>query len=187
MKILHCILVAVMLATGGTESFGQKIAVSTNLMDLMDLATLNADVSYAVSRHWSVYAAFKYNPWTFSSKKSGRQFQNRQQCYSAGGRYWLWHTYSGWWFSGRVQYQEYNNGGVRKATTEEGDRVGLGVDAGYTWMLHPHLNIELGTGLWGGYKSSVRYSCPSCGLTEEKSKGTFLSPDGIIISLSYVF
>lgn len=186
MKAGRYILAVFMLSVCST-AFGQRLAVSTNLLEYVNFATINAEASYALSRHWSVSAGVRYNPWTFNRDKPGKQFQNRQQSYSAGGRYWLWHTYSGWWFSGRFRYQEYNTGGILDGSAEEGDRLGLGVGAGYTYMLHPHLNIEFGVGLWGGYDRYVWYSCPSCGLTVEKGSGAFLLPDDIMISLSYVF
>lgn len=187
MRNVKCFIVILLLVLCWKPVSGQRVSVSTNLLEYLNLATLNADVSYAVSRHWSVGAAVKYNPWTFNSARVGKQFQNRQQCYSAAGRYWLWHTYSGWWFSGKLQYQEYNSGGLLDRSTEEGDRFGAGLSAGYTYMLHPRLNIEFGIGLWGGYRKYKVYSCPACGVTESAGAGAFVLPDDIRISLAYVF
>lgn len=185
--VVKYVLIAFMAFLSANASYGQRISVSTDLLGYLDFATLNAEASYAVSRHWSVAASVRYNPWTFNKDKPGKQLQDRQQSYAAGARYWLWHTYSGWWFSGKLQYQEYNTGGLPDPSTEEGDRFGIGAGAGYTYMLHPHLNIEFGIGLWGGYGRYVYYSCPSCGLTTEKGEGAFLLPNDVMISLSYVF
>lgn len=181
------ILLPFLLAFGATDSFGQRMSVSTDLLGYLDFATINAEASYAMARHWSVTVSARYNPWTFNKGRPGRQVQHRQQCYAAGARYWLWHTYSGWWISGKLQYQEYNTGGLFDRSAEEGDRIGAGIGAGYAYMLHPHLNIEFGMGLWGGYGRYVYYSCPSCGLTTGKGEGMFLLPNDVMISLSYVF
>ncbi len=185
-KIRYLILVLFM-AVCWKPAMGQRFSVSTNILDYLNFATLNAEASYAVSRHWSVSAAVRYNPWTFNSGIRGKQFQHRQQCYSAAGRYWIWHTYSGWWVSGKMQYQEYNTGGIIDLSTEEGDRFGAGVSAGYTYMLHPRLNIEFGLGLWGGVRKYRVYSCPFCGVTTASGTGGFILPDDIKISLAYVF
>ena len=184
--VRYCLLPVVLFFWAWNAS-GQRVSLSTDILGYVNLATLNAEASYAVARHWSVTATVRYNPWTFNGDNPGRQFQRRQQSYAAGTRYWLWHTYSGWWFSGKIQYQEYNTGGLSGPSAEEGDRFGAGVGTGYTYMLHPHLNIEFGLGLWGGYRKYVRYSCPSCGLTTGKGDGVFLLPNDVIISLSYVF
>ena len=95
--------------------------------------------------------------------------------------------FSGWWLGGKVQYQEYNRGGIRSAGTEEGDRYGAGLSAGFSYMLHPHLNVSVGAGLWAGYQRYVAYSCPVCGMTEEAGEKTFLLPNDLLLSLSYVF
>lgn len=186
-KLRYHVLAVVLMLLCSKSAMGQRVSVSTNLLDYLNLATLNVEASYAFSRHWSLGAEIRYNPWTFRKAGSGGQFQNRLQSYSLSGRYWLWHTYSGWWFSGKAQYQEYNSGGIFSASAGEGDRFGAGVSAGYTYMLHPHLNIEFGLGLWGGFRKYKVYSCTSCGITEKSGTGGFILPDGVKISLAYVF
>ena len=165
----------------------QKLSISTNLIDYACLGTLNAEVSYTMSQHWSLTAGVKYNPFTFHKSDADRQFQNRQQSYALGVRYWPWHSLSGWWISGRVRYQEYNRGGLISRETEEGDKVGLGLSAGYTYMISKHFNMEFGIGVWGGRAWSRRFSCPVCGLTVKDGKKWFLFPDDFMISFAYVF
>ena len=168
-------------------SHAQKFSISTNLLDYVALGTLNADVSYAFSRHWSVVAGARYNPFTFGAGESGGQFQSRQQSYSAGVRLWPWHIWSGWWFASKIRYQEYNIGGILSQKTSEGDRCGIGVYSGYTHMLSPHFNIEFGLGFWGGMDVYKVYSCPECGYTVDDGKRGFILPGDIMISLVYVF
>ena len=165
----------------------QKLSLSTNLIDYACLGTLNAEASYTVAQHWSLTAGVKYNPFLFHKGDPDRQFQNRQQSYAIGARYWLWHSLSGWWFSGRVRYQEYNMGGIFCRKTEEGDKVGLGLSAGYTYMISRHFNVEFGLGAWGGRAWYRRFSCPMCGLTIDEGKKWFLFPDDVLISFAYVF
>lgn len=164
-----------------------RFSVSTNLLDYARLGTLNVDASYAASRHWSIVAGARYNPFTFNADNPDRQFQYRQQSYAVGARWWLWHTWSGWWFSGKARYQEYNAGGLGKKETEEGDRVGAGLYVGYTHMLGPHWNMEFGMGFWGGIAWYTGYSCPSCGKIVDEGQKYFVRPDDLMISIVYVF
>ena len=168
-------------------SSAQKIGISTNLLGYLSLGTMNMELSYSVSRHLSITADVRYNPFTFHPGDPERQFQCRQQSYAAGVRYWLWHSMSGWWFSGKVRYQEYNYGGIWSPQSEEGDKVGVGLYAGYTHMLARHWNIEFGAGLWTGAAWFRRYDCPMCGFTVAQGRKWFLLPDDLAVSIAYVF
>lgn len=187
MKRFAIILAVAAFAISSLKSEAQTVSLSTNLLDYACLGTLNADVSYSLSRKWSVTAGARYNPFTFRKGDPDKQFQLRQQSYSLGARLWPWHTWSGWWFAGKLRYQEYNSGGIRSLETREGDRFGAGLYAGYTYMLTSHLNIEFGLGLWSGLDVYRCYSCPVCGVTLESGKTHFILPDDIMISLAYVF
>lgn len=175
----------VSLLMAGTAAFGQKFSVGTNIAGYANLGTLNLEVEYAVARQWTVSAGVKYNPFSFESE--GVEFQNRQQLYAVGAKFWPWHIYSGWWIAGKVQYQEYNSGGILSERTEEGDRLGAGFTAGYTYMLHPKVNLQIGVGFWGGVSKYTVYTCPTCGITEDKGVKGFFLPNDVIIGISYVF
>ena len=147
---------------------------------------LNVEGDVAVARQWTLTAGAKYNPFLFKAD-TPEPLSARQQLYAAGVRFWPWHVFSGWWIGGKVQYQEYNRGGIRSAVTDEGDRYGAGLSAGFTYMLHPHLNVSLGAGVWGGLQRYTVYSCPVCGITQESGEKTFILPNDLALSLSYVF
>lgn len=182
------ILLCIALATLSSLSIkAQKFSVSTDLLDYACLCTLNADFSYAFSRHWSVVAGARYNPFTFRKNDPQRQFQLRQQSYAVGVRFWPWHIWSGWWFAAKLRWQEYNQGGIISRSTTEGDRFGGGLYAGYTYMLTPHFNVEFGVGVWSGADIYSRYSCQTCGLTLDHGRRLFVLPDDVMISFAYVF
>ena len=185
-RLLYCVAV-LLLFSHSIKADSGRFSVSTNILDYVRLATLNVDASYALSRHWSVLAGARYNPFTFNEGDLQKQFQYRQQSYSAGARWWIWHTWSGWWLAGKLRYQEYNIGGITSRKTEEGDRGGMGLYAGYTYMLAPHLNLELGLGMWGGLSWYKTYSCQTCGITLDSDTEWFARPDDIMMSLVYVF
>jgi hypothetical protein len=165
----------------------QKFSISTDLLGYVGLGTMNIDASYAVDRRWSLTAGARYNPFTFRKGDPQKQFQRRQQSYSVGMRLWPWHIWSGWWFAGKIRYQEYNEGGILSMKTEEGDRFGAGIYSGYTHMLSAHFNLEFGVGLWAGFSKYRQYSCPVCGITESAGNKFFLLPDDFMISIAYVF
>lgn len=183
------VLMAVALACiSETEAPAQRMAagkgsISTNVAGYANLLTLNAEASVPVARHWTLNAGAKYNPFSFGKA----QFRNKQQAYYAGMRYWPWHTYSGWWINGKLQYQEFNAGGLRKAKTREGDRAGLGLGAGFAYMVGKHFNVEFGASLWGGMEWFTSYSCPVCGDLEESGRKFFVLPCDIVIAISYIF
>lgn len=183
----YIIVVSVFMLTMALPSFAQKFSLSTNILDYACLGTLNLDASYSLTRRWGLVVGARYNPFTFNEGDVDNQFQYRQLSYAAGARLWPWHTMSGWWFAGKLRYQEYCYGGIFSEGAEEGDRFGAGLYAGYTHMLSKHLNLEFGVGFWGGIGFYRRYSCPVCGMTVGTGRKYFLLPDDLMISLAYVF
>ena len=176
---------ALLLLLPGFDAFSQKGGISTNILEYLNLGTLNAEGSYAFSRYWTVNAGLRYNPFSF--KIGDKEVNNRQQSYYAGVRYWPWYAYSGWWVGSRARYQEYNAGGLTGKRTDEGDRFGLGFSAGYAYMIGRHFNLDFGIGLWGGYDKYTTYSCPTCGVTLDSGGRFFVLPDEILLAITYVF
>ena len=187
MKRLLALSIAILLMPFALKAGSSRFSISTNLLDYVRLATLNVDASYAVSTQWSVLAGARYNPFTFNEDDPQKQFQYRQRSCSLGARRWLSQDLSGWWMAGKVRFQEYNIGGIASLKTEEGNRYGLGIYAGYTRVLSQHVNLEFGVGMWGGMSYYTTYSCPSCGLTLDSGNTWFARPDDVMLSLVYVF
>ena len=96
-------------------------------------------------------------------------------------------VYSGWWLGGRAQWEEYNRGGIRTPETEEGDAWGAALSGGYSLMLHQNINLDLGIGLWGGYKRYTVYRCPTCGKVQEQGSKVFVMPSDLMVSLMFTF
>lgn len=175
-----------LLAAGSAAA--QDLSVSTNVLGYVNLGTLNMDASLGFARHFSAEAGFRYNPFTFKGRQGvADTMQSRQRTVSAGVRYWPWHIHSGWWLSGKAQYQEYNVGGLTEAETHEGDRYGAGVTGGYTYMVSPHFNVEFGLGIWTGYEKFTVYQCPTCGKIVDTGEKRFFLPNDALIGLVYVF
>lgn len=174
---------ALLLLSGAAAA--QNLGVSTNLADYADFGTLNVGASYAPGGHWTLEALVKYNPFTYGDGEN--LLLARQRTFAAGMRYWPWHVFSGWWLSGRLQYQEFCRGGIRSPETAEGDRYGGVLGAGYSYMLGKHFNLDFGFGVRAGYELSVSYACQSCGATLREAGKYFVIPDDFVLSVSYIF
>ncbi len=180
------LLAAVLLLGASPGALAQRFTLGTNAVDLLSLGTLNAEASVAVSRHCSVHGGAELNPWTWNAKDAEKQFQQRQNSYWGGLRWWPWHVYSGWWAGVDGRYTVYNGGGIKSRETEEGDALGGGLYGGYAFMLSDNWNLDLGVGIWGGWKKYTAYACPVCGvITDQGQKGFFL-PDARV-ALQWIF
>lgn len=176
---LFCFVMQLALAGCLTsiDAGAQELSVSTNIADYAGSGAANIEASYGFARHWTLTSALKYDPLG----------TDRQRTLSLGGRYWPWHIYSGWWLSGKMQYQEFRSAVSADGPASEGDRYGAGLAGGYARMLSKHLNVDLGIGLWGGYGTYTTYACPRCGRTLDSGGRGFVLPNDIILALSYIF
>lgn len=163
-----------------------RLAINQNFADYLFLGTLNGEFHFSVHRNWTLNAGVRYNNWTWQ-KQQKNQFQNRRQDYYIGTRWWPWYTYSGWWIGAKLQYEEYNRGGIFSQKTEEGDAVGLGFGGGYSVQVNRWLNVDFGFFGWGGYAKYVTYACPYCGERLDSGNKAFFLPDELRISLMFVF
>ena len=197
-NLTAAILAIIVFIFSQHTSYAQRFSVSSNAVDWAALATINAEGGVAVSRHISVHGGVRINPWVFRfgdpevrfenpDGDDEKQFQYKKQAYNVGIRYWPWYIYSGFWFGARGQYMEYDRGGVFVHEREAGDAVGLGLSAGYTYMLHEHWNLDFGVGAWGGWKWYGTYRCTNCGRQIESGQKAFILPDFVSLSVMYIF
>ncbi len=155
---------ALLLLLHSATASAQRFGVGTNALDWLALGTINAEASIAVSQKVSVHVGGELNPWTWR----------------AG------HVYSGWWVGADARYTLYNVGGILKRSTEEGDAAGAGLYGGYSIMLSEWWNLDLGVGLWGGWKRYTRYACPLCGVITEQGEKGFILPDARV-AVQFIF
>lgn len=167
-------------------AFAQRFSVGTNAVDWLTLGTVNAEASVSVARSVTFHVGAELNPWTYNSGDKSRQAEMRQISYWAGARWWPWHIYSGWWVGADGRYSVYNLGGIIKRETQEGDAYGGGIYAGYSIMLSDMWNLDLGLGLWGGYKKYTTYACPTCGVITDSGEKAFMLPDARVV-IQWIF
>lgn len=163
-----------------------RFAIGQNFFDDLFLGTLNLDGQISFWRHWSIQLGARYNNWTWRPATEA-QFENRQRTFYAGFRWWPWYSYSGWFVGSKVQWQEYNRGGILSEQTEEGDAFGLSVGGGYNVHVFPWMNVEFGLYLWGGATKYVTYACPYCGKRLDDGVKAFFLPDEARIAVQFIF
>ena len=170
-----------------TSLNAQRLSLSANALECANFGTLNAEMGFALTQHLSVTAGTRYNPWTFGNDDSGYT-QNRSLSFAAGVRWWTWNVNSGWWFSFKGQWEQYNRSlPAHNGRAEEGDALGAGFSLGYALMLSRHLNIDFGLGAWGGTKDYVAYACPRCGRIVDSGRKGFIRPNDVQASIVYIF
>lgn len=173
-------------ADAGSLERQARFALSQNLADYLFLGTLNAELQYSIHRSWTLLGGARYNNWTWRHRQDS-QFESRQQTYYLGVRWWPWYTYSGWWLGTRMQYQEYNRGGIFSPETEEGDAFGVGLSGGYSVHVNRWLNVNFGIGGWGGLTRYVSYACPYCGKRTGEGTKAFFLPNELLVALELIF
>lgn len=165
----------------------QRASVSTNALTWVNLGTINAEGSISVSKHMTVFAGAKYNPWNIRTK-SKQAFYNRQTAGYAGVKYWPWHVYSGWWFGAKAQYQNFEEAGVFSEGLIKGNALGAGISLGYSFLITPKFNIDFGIGGWGGrLLDYTRYEDFFGFELLESGPRNFVFLDNLILSVSYIF
>lgn len=184
--LVNSFLLAVGLAAGICLNAGaQELSLSTNLADYASRGTLNIGAAYGFSRHWTLNAQARYNPFSFG--EGSEEVMQKQRTVAAGTRWWPWHMYSGWWMGAGLQWQEFAESGRSGPETSEGDRFGGSLSAGYSTMLGTHFNLDFGLGLWGGYSLYTTYACQRCGRRLDSGSRAFILPNELILGISYIF
>jgi len=183
MKKIYILLVVLGTLFLSTRSFGQNMYVSTNLLDYVNIGTINAEFGLSPKPKWSFYSRVRYNPFTLNMKK---QMQNRVASVAFGTKYWFWYTNTGWFLNSHLSFSLYNTGGILNSKAYEGEAFSLSAGGGYSLMLSERLNLDFGIGLQGGYTSYTEFECPKCGKITGKEKKIFVAPSNLLVQLSLI-
>ncbi len=183
-RILTTLLLA---ACSAVTAHAQKITIETNLADAALLGTISAKAALRTGDRWSIGAGVRYNGWSFRPDDDPRAFQDRRRTFYAGPEWRPADTCGGIWATARLQFEQYNRGGLfGRPATEEGDAFGLSFGGGYSFRLNDRLRLDTGILFWGGVKKYADYARPRCGrcLVKDGCKG-FLKYDAAVISIVY--
>ena len=183
----------------GSGAGAQTFSVSTNVVEWLNLGTMNVEAGMPVSKHFSLHGSIRVNPWLFGQTgdmdekygvpiDDGRLiFCNKKTSAGLSLRLWPWYVFSGWWFRAKLQYSSYDRGGLLHKTRTLGDAVGLSLGFGYTFMLSSNWNMEIGVSGWGGYTSERYKESMMTPIITEPVWKPFILPDEVAISFAHVF
>lgn len=183
MKKISVFLVALCALLSTYSAKGQNMYVATNLLDYLNLGTINAEFGLSPWAEWSLYIKGRYNPFTF---KFGEQVQNRVAGGAMGAKYWFWYYGTGWYTNGQLGYSKFNTGGIINSYAYEGDAYSFTLGGGYALMLSKKWNLDFALGVQGGYASYVKYACPKCGKVLGRNKKIYVAPANMLVQLSLV-
>lgn len=162
-------------------------AVSTNLLDYVDLLTLNAEVQYAVDRQWSLSMQGKLNGLTLK-KGTDSEIADRKSAVSIGAKFWPWYVYSGWWFKGFVQTENFSRSNLtKKMGFHTGEAYGAGIAAGYSLILSESFNLDFGVGAWGGYRNAKAYDTIDMKGSTARQGSAFVDLADVSVSAMFIF
>ena len=102
-RIITILLAGSLLFTA--EAQNRSFAV--NVADFINFLTINGEMSFTFTRHWSCHFRCRYNPFIFK-EGSKEQLQNKKLELSAGVRFWSWNVNSGWFALLYPDYLKYN-------------------------------------------------------------------------------
>lgn len=181
------VLSAVMLIGFMWTTNAQSYTLSTNVIEWCNYGTINLDAGMSLSRHFTINAGCKYNPWEFQTK-NGMPVMNNQLTAYLGTRYWFFFANTGWWLGARMRFSDFEQTGVLRPKYILGKSLGAGVSAGYTWLLTDHFSIEFAAGLWGGrHLKYEQYRTYDNKILDDRGPRNFIALDDISLSLVYVF
>jgi len=165
-------------------SFGQKVAVKSNL--LYDAtSTINLGAEFKLGARSTFELPINYNPWTFSDNKKFKHILVQPEL-----RFWTCESFTGHFFGVHAHYAYYNVGGVGPFTTIKNNRyegwlAGAGFSYGFNWLLSNRWSLEATLGLGYAYMDYSRYECHRCGEKLGQGNKHYFGPTRVGISLIY--
>lgn len=140
-----CLMILLLIVTTSAVSYGQKLAVKTNL--LYDAtATINLGVEFGLGKKTTLDISANYNGWMLNESK---QTSYKHFMILPEYRYWLCERFSGHFFGLHAGYMNYNVSNTLFSNNRyDGDMYGAGISYGYQLYIAKRWNLEatLGAG-----------------------------------------
>lgn len=157
----------------------QFYSLGTNI-PAVGAATFNAEISMTLDRKWSLHLPVYYNPFVFKNNKKWQNFT-----VMPGVRYWLLESYVNGFVGLNAIGSKYHFSW--KNSRYEGQAYGLGISAGYAWLLSPRWNLELEGGIGLVWTDYTQYECVKCGRQKGDYTRWVAVPNKFALSLIYLF
>ena len=180
------IIVSLMLLCS-VNSFGQKLAVKSNLPYLAT-GTSNVALEFGLSPKLTLDLSYGLNPFTFDNNTKWKHWLIQPEM-----RYWFCERFYGHFLGLHVGMSEYNLGGINIPTVKnssdfryEGWAAMGGLSYGYSWVLGGRWNLEASLGVGMIYTDYKKFDCPECGKLLEEENKIFVAPTKAAISIIYL-
>lgn len=184
-----CTLVMLLWVVGMSGmSNAQVIALKNNLF-YDAAATANLGLEWRLTDHWTMGIGAGLNLW--NPVKSADRDKDlppkwRHVLVNMEFKYWFCSIFARDFIGFNTAYSHYNVatgmypiGWVNKDLMNyryQGDMVAAGVFYGWSWILSPHISLELEGGIDGGYAWYDKYDCARCGNKFESERRWFVAP-----------
>lgn len=162
-----------------TTGRAQFYSLGTNIPAL-GTATINAEVSMTLDRKWSLHLPVYYNPFVFRDNKKLQNFT-----LMPGVRYWLLESYVNGFVGANAIGSKYHI--TWKNSRYEGQAYGMGISAGYAWLLSPRWNLEIEGGIGLVWADYTEYESEECGRQKGEYTRWMAVPGKLALSLIYLF
>lgn len=175
LKYILCSIVILLSLSGRAQFY----SLGANIPAL-GTATVNAELSMTLGRKWSLHLPVYYNPFVFRDNK---KFQNFTLM--PGVRYWLLESYVNGFAGVNAIGSKYHI--TWKDSRYEGQAFGMGISAGYAWLLSPRWNLEIEGGIGLVWTDYTEYECEECGRKKGEYTRWVAVPNKLAISFIYLF
>lgn len=172
-----CLLLVCMLNTAKAQFY----SVKTNLIGLAT-ANINAELSMALNRKWSLHVPVQYNPLVM---RDNRQFRNLTV--EPGVRYWFKESYTRNFIGLYAVASRFHFGKVWDNNRYDGNGFGAGVSYGHSYPVATRWNMEWEVGVGAVWADYTKYKCKKCGLNLGRKQGLYFVPTRIAVNIVYLF
>ncbi len=191
MKLKKALILLFLLPfMGSLPSFGQKFAISNNLLyDASGILSAGIEMPLWKKTSFEVYGGLR--PWKRSSTSVHKSWEVQAQY-----RIWPCQVMNGLFIGPYAHYSQFNFGNTElcfgllkglKPHRYEGWLVGGGIGAGYEYALAKHWNIGAELGVGYTYIKYDKYNCEICGSLKGSDDYNYIGISKLGLSLIYIF
>lgn len=180
----------------------QEVAVKTNL--LYDASTTpNLGLEVGLGRRMTAQVFYGLNAWTYGGSGAETK-QAKHWVLMPEVRWWTCSKMNGWFYGVHAMGGQFNAANIKapvpgaffsglditkavRDTRVQGAFAGIGVTAGYQWILARHWNLEAELGVGYNHVWYDQYPCAECGTKLSEGQSNYVGLTKAGITLMYVF
>ena len=179
-----CLLVLILLILLPVRSFGQQVALKTNLL-FWGTTTPNAGMEIGLGRKFTADIWGAYNAWKFPNNMRLNFYLAQPEI-----RYWFCRKFEGHFIGLHGHYGHFNIGQIPFIPNLEnhelrGELYGGGITYGYHWAIGRRWGLEAMLGGGYAYMKYTKYKCGECAEAVGAYTRNYFGPTRIGVSVIY--